>query len=85
MGATHLIFTPLDTVCERATQINQELARSILEGIKSDKYSPGLRKQYELQLKWLKDKVPSIELVFAPVPIFPLSESTSRPFCLILE
>ena len=60
---------PLDTVCENADAMNRTISDTIQQGIKDNAYPQGLRKQYELQLRMLQEKVPNLELALAPGPI----------------
>ena len=64
-----MTFVPLDTISDNTTVMNKTITETILRGIGSNAYPEGLRKQYEVQLKWLQDKIPSLEIVFAPAPI----------------
>ncbi|EMD36319.1 hypothetical protein CERSUDRAFT_115252 [Gelatoporia subvermispora B] len=66
---TGIVFLPLDTVCTSAADIQKVLADTIRAGFEKDAYPNGLRKQYELQLRHLRDKVPSLEIVITPGPI----------------
>ncbi|EMD36407.1 hypothetical protein CERSUDRAFT_84557 [Gelatoporia subvermispora B] len=64
-----MIFVPLDTICVDAEKIRQTLTNTIQAGLANNSYPSGLRKQYELQLRHLKEKVPSLEIVIGPGPI----------------
>ncbi|OCH93201.1 alcohol oxidase [Obba rivulosa] len=64
-----LVFLPLDTVCADADKIRQTLAHTIQAGLANNAYPSGLRKQYELQLRHLKEKVPSLEIAIGPGPV----------------
>ncbi|KAH9934342.1 alcohol oxidase [Fomitopsis serialis] len=66
---TSLTFLPLNSVCVDADKLQRTLSDTILDGIKRNAYNSGLRKQYELQLKHIRDHVPSLEIMLLPRPI----------------
>ncbi|KAH9918276.1 alcohol oxidase [Fomitopsis serialis] len=66
---TSLTFLPLNSVCVDADKLQRTLSDTILDGIKKNVYNSGLRKQYELQLKHIRDHVPSLEIMLLPRPI----------------
>lgn len=66
MNTVGIAFLPLDAISVEAAKFQKELKEKILADIKEDKYSDGLRKQYELQLQHLEDKVPSLEIMLGP-------------------
>lgn len=72
LRTVNLTFVPLQSICSDADEMQSTLLSTILAGATEDKYPPGLRKQYELQLKHLKDKLPSMEIMLAPTPIVPV-------------
>ena len=74
MHANSLVFTSLPTVSQAGDKLNQDLSNDITKGFDADVYPAGLRKQYEIQLRWLKERVASLEIVFAPGPIAPPGE-----------
>ncbi|TFY67786.1 hypothetical protein EVJ58_g1395 [Rhodofomes roseus] len=67
-----LTFVPLQSICPDAEEIQSTLLKHIMTGIQENKYPQGLRKQYELQLKHLKEKVPNMEIMLVPSPIVPV-------------
>lgn len=70
-------FFSFDTICSDAPKMHKVLSETIRAGIEAGKYPSGLAKQYELQLKHLEDKVPTLELMLGPGAIVPPSEFPS--------
>ncbi|GBE79001.1 Dehydrogenase citC [Sparassis crispa] len=66
-----LTFVPLDTICADTTTMQKTLSETIRAGIAANVYSPGLRKQYTIQLKHLEQQVPSLELILGPGIMIP--------------
>ncbi|KAJ3557577.1 hypothetical protein NM688_g1401 [Phlebia brevispora] len=64
-----MAFVPLESVSANASQINEGIGTAILEGIEHDVYPDGLRKQYEVQLEFLRNQTPGLEVVLAPGPV----------------
>ncbi|KZT00516.1 GMC oxidoreductase [Laetiporus sulphureus 93-53] len=64
-----LTFLPLSAISSEGAKIQDKLAETIVKNIEAKAYPSGLQKQYELQLKHLKQKVPSLEVMLAPGPI----------------
>ncbi|KAI1783604.1 GMC oxidoreductase, partial [Ganoderma leucocontextum] len=70
LACTGVTFLPLQTFSDRADELIEKVEKRIQEH--ADKLSPGLKEQYEQQLKMLKDKnVPDIEIVVFPVNVHP--------------
>ncbi|KZT63567.1 GMC oxidoreductase [Daedalea quercina L-15889] len=66
---TSMTFLPLNSICVDAVKLQQTLSETIRAGIARGAYPSGLRKQYELQLKHIRDRVPSLEVMLVPRPI----------------
>ncbi|OBZ73527.1 Oxygen-dependent choline dehydrogenase [Grifola frondosa] len=66
-----LTFVPLDTICADSRTVQRTLTETIRAGIAAGTFPAGLRKQYELQLEHLAQKVPSLEIVLGPGLIAP--------------
>ena len=75
MSTTNLTFVPLSTVSNNAQTMTQAVRDEIRAGIEKGAYTEGIRKQYELQLRWLEQEVPGLEMMFAPGPIVAPRES----------
>ncbi|CDO71815.1 GMC oxidoreductase [Trametes cinnabarina] len=74
-------FIPIQTFSDRADELIAAFEKKLLE--KADRLPVGLKEQYELQLKMLKDKnVPDIEIVVFPINMQPGSFDT--PFVGLL-
>jgi hypothetical protein len=61
-----LAFVPLSAISPEAQAIQDKYLASIRARIDSGSCPPGLRKQYELQLEYIKDKIPSCEVMLVP-------------------
>ncbi|KAH9915856.1 alcohol oxidase [Fomitopsis serialis] len=72
LRTVNLTFVPLQSICPDADEMQSTLSSTILAGVTENKYPPGLRKQYELQLKHLKNQLPSMEIMLLPTPIVPV-------------
>ncbi|TBU27831.1 GMC oxidoreductase [Dichomitus squalens] len=70
LACTGVTFLPLHTFSDRADELIEKVEKRIEQN--AEKLSPGLKEQYELQLKLLKDKnVPDLEIVVFPVNVHP--------------
>ncbi|KAJ7698001.1 alcohol oxidase [Mycena rosella] len=61
-----IAFVPLASISPASDALQKSVFDSITAAVSSQQISPGLRKQYELQLKHLKDKQPSCEFILSP-------------------
>ena len=77
VNTVSLTFVPLQSISSDASKLQKIVTDTILTGIRDEKYSPGLKKQYELQLRHLQEELPSMEIMLAPAPIAPVSEYPS--------
>lgn len=60
-----MTFVSLDTICDNAALVKEAVSDSIQATACSD----GLRKQYAIQLRWLHERIPSLEIVLGPGPV----------------
>ncbi|KAF8211138.1 hypothetical protein K438DRAFT_1959320 [Mycena galopus ATCC 62051] len=76
MAPTCITFVPLAAISPEHSTLQASLAKSINEGIASQRISPPLAKQYEIQLRHQQDREPSCEFMvwplFRPVPDMPM-------------
>ena len=72
VNTVSLTFVPLQSICSGASELQKAVTSTIRAGIENDVYPPGLKKQYELQLRHLEEQVPSLEIMLAPAPIAPV-------------
>ncbi|KZT32740.1 alcohol oxidase [Sistotremastrum suecicum HHB10207 ss-3] len=63
-GISGFTFQPLTTYTPRAQDLYDELSTKITENM--DKYPPGLREQYDIQLERLEKGAPAFELISFP-------------------
>ncbi|OBZ73019.1 Glucose oxidase [Grifola frondosa] len=76
-----LTFLPLQSFSDRASEIIDQLSAKIEK--EADSYPPGLKEQYEYQLKCLKDeKVPEAEIIVFPFSFDP--NVADKPFIALL-
>jgi hypothetical protein len=61
-----LAFAPLSAISPEAQAIQDKYLASIRARVDSGSCPPGLRKQYELQLEYIKDEIPSCEVMLMP-------------------
>jgi hypothetical protein len=59
-------FAPLSAISPEAQALQDKYLASIRARIDSGSCPPGLRKQYELQLEYIKAKIPSCEVMLVP-------------------
>lgn len=74
LNTLSLTFLPLDTICQDAPKIHKSVADTIVAGIKEGKFPSGLSKQYEIHLKLIEQKVPSLEIMLGAGPLQPPAE-----------
>ncbi|KAI0066612.1 alcohol oxidase [Artomyces pyxidatus] len=76
MSSACMTFVPLLAISEDAREIQAKLSNTIQAGIEAGKYSPALKKQFDIQLQHIKDQEPSCEMVctqaFGSRPKLPL-------------
>lgn len=63
MSSACMTFVPLLAISEDAREIQAKLSNTIQAGIEAGKYSPALKKQFDIQLQHIKDQEPSCEMV----------------------
>ncbi|KAJ7162668.1 alcohol oxidase [Mycena crocata] len=63
---TSITFVPLVSISPSHEALQNSVAKSINEVVTSKQISPSLKKQYEIQLKHLKNKEPSCEFILSP-------------------
>ena len=61
-----LAFAPLSVISPEAQALQDKYLASIRARIDSGSCPPGLRKQYELQLEYIKGQIPSCEVMLVP-------------------
>ena len=64
MAINLMSFAPLSNFTPEARALQDKYLASIRARIDSGSYTPGLRKQYEVQLEHIKAQIPSCEVMF---------------------
>ncbi|KAJ7159321.1 alcohol oxidase [Mycena crocata] len=73
---TSITFVPLAAVSPGHETLQKSVQKSIAEVIASKQISPSLKKQYEIQLKHLKNREPSCEFILGPGYVLGLNPPT---------
>ncbi|KAJ7036518.1 alcohol oxidase [Mycena alexandri] len=65
-SSTCMTFIPLESISPIADILQKSITQSIDDGVSSTSISPALKKQYEIQLKHVKDGEPTCEFILSP-------------------